>query len=84
MYLALFMGRLYNTMNSTPDGIVAPASEQIASVDDNGPFDRRRINELACRALDLESSSVILEEECDGAVILPSRQCIFHGSEYSC
>lgn len=58
-------------MDGALDGVVAPPSQQVTRVDDNSPLDGRRVDKLAGRALDLQSTPVILEEQRDGAIVLP-------------
>jgi len=67
---ALLARRLDDAVDGALDGVVAPAGEQIASIDDHGALDGSGVDELACRALDLEPAAAVLEEQGDGPVVL--------------
>jgi hypothetical protein len=72
--LALLMRRFHDTVDGTLDGVVAPPRQQVACIDNDGAFDRRRVYKLSRRALNLQSAPVVLEQERDGAVVL-CRSC---------
>ena len=60
--------RLDNAVLGALDGVVGPAREEVGSVDDDGVFDGRRVDEVAVRGEDLEAAGHVLEEEGYGAL----------------
>ena len=54
--------RLDDTMLRALNSVVRPSREQVAGVDHDGVFDRRRIDEVPVRREDLKAASLVLEE----------------------
>jgi hypothetical protein len=50
------------------DGVVGPASQKVPSIDYNGLWNRRCVDEVSIRRFDLKSASGVLEEKCYGAL----------------
>jgi len=61
--------RLDDAMQRAPNGIVAPARQQIARIDDHGARDGRRVDERPVGGLDLQAAALVLEQERDRAVV---------------
>lgn len=60
--LSLFPRRLYHAVNCALNSVVAPSCEQVACVYYNCSLDGRSVYKLAGRALDLQTTPIILEE----------------------
>lgn len=57
-------------MNGALNRVIAPSRQQIAGVDDDGVLHGSCIDKCSVGALDLQTAPVVLEEKCDGSIIL--------------
>ena len=61
---------LNHSVYSTLDGVVAPPCQEVASVDNDGTLNWRRVDKLTSGTLYLQPASAVLEQERDRAVVL--------------